>query len=73
MNKKKTDYQPGQLLEIIETTFHDYPKGTIVKVLNSYNYSYHVVNVSDNAWDKRWWWVNETQVKPVPITISNEG
>ncbi len=62
---RKTDYKDGQHLEITETTFHDYPLGTIVKVINSDWHSYHVVNITNNNSEKRWWWVNEDQVKPV--------
>lgn len=59
---RKTDYERGQLLEIIETTFHDYPLGTIVKVWSSDWHSYQVGNVDG---EKRYWWVKENQVKPV--------
>lgn len=62
---RKTDYQNGQLLEIVKTTFHDYPLGTIVKVINTDWHSYHVVNVTRKATEKRFWWVDENQVKPV--------
>lgn len=66
MQTRKTNYIDGQLLEIIETTFHDYPMGTIVKVFHSDWHAYHVVNVTQEIADKRFWWVNENQVKPAP-------
>lgn len=59
---RKTNYKDGQLLEIIETTFHDYPLGTVVKVLSSDWHSYHVFN---NEGTRRYWWVKENQVKPI--------
>jgi len=59
---RTTDYKKGQLLEIIETTFHDYPLGTIVQVLSSDWHSYHVFNTEG---EKRYWWVKEQQVKPL--------
>ena len=63
MKKKITDYDPETLLRIIEDTFHDYPIGTKVKVLISDLFSYHVVNVTDNVYEKRFWWVKENQVE----------
>jgi hypothetical protein len=63
---RKTDYRDGELLEITETTFHDYPIGTIVRVINSDWHQYHVVNVNadgSRASDCRFWWVKENQIK----------
>ena len=62
---RTTDYPKDAILEIVETTFHDYPLGTKVKVVSSDWHSYHVVNVTDVGKEKRWWWVNENQVKPI--------
>lgn len=65
MKTRKTDYPTGTLLEIIETTFHGYKMGQIVKVLNADWHSYHVHAIDGQ---REWRWVNENQVKP----ISNE-
>lgn len=62
MKTRKTDYGVGTLLEITDEKFHDYKIGDVVKVINSDWHSYHVVNVIG---DRRFWWVNEEQLKPV--------
>lgn len=64
MRTRKTDFKPGQLLKIVEATFHDYSVETIVKVINSDWHSYHVVNISGSM---RFWWVNENQVRPLKM------
>lgn len=74
---RKTDYQKGELLEIVETTFHDYPLGTTVMVLNADWHSYHVVNVNPNGTsfpyaETRYWWVNENQVTPKSFAGSDK-
>ena len=58
---KKTIYNDDTILIIINDNFHDYPIGTKVKVLNSDDSSYHVVNITNG--EKRWWWVKHNQVK----------
>jgi hypothetical protein len=63
--ERLTNYPKDTILEIVETTFHDYPLGTKVKVVGWDWFSYQVVNITDIRKDKRWWWVNENQVKPI--------
>ena len=62
-NIRKTDYENGAILEIIECTFHPYKLGEKVKILNKYNNVYHVVNLSDNNQDQKFYWVTENQIK----------
>jgi hypothetical protein len=65
MKKRETDYALNQIVEIVDTTFHDYPVGTKVKIVNKDLYQYHVVNITNLSTDKRWWWVKENQIKPL--------
>lgn len=62
INTRETDYDIDTILEITDEVFHDYKIGTKVKVINKDLNSYHVVNIEG---EKRFWWVNEWQVKEI--------
>ena len=62
---RETDYEIGEILEIIECTFHPYKLGTKVKILNKDFNSYHVVNVTTDVTLTYFYWVKESQVKQI--------